>query len=86
MIGILYLCSKIVTKLKMDKKNISSEDKEKAREFYNLGAEAWKNGDMAKAMTLYAESAELDPEGPGAKALEMANEIMSFFDPNQLNP
>lgn len=60
--------------------------KSRALDLYNEGAEAWRHGDRAKAMTLYAESAELDPEGPGAHALEMANDIMSFFDPNQLNP
>lgn len=57
-----------------------------AIEKYEQGAEAWKNGNRAAAMNLYAESAELDPEGPGATALKMSNEIMDFYDKNQFNP
>lgn len=60
--------------------------KAEAQKLFQLGAEAWKKGDKAKAMTLYAESAEILPDGPGAMALKMAQEIMDFFDPNQLNP
>lgn len=60
--------------------------KEEARRLYEEGAEAWKRGHRGVAMTLYAESAALDPDGPGATALAMSNEIMDFFDPNQLNP
>ena len=58
----------------------------RARELYLEGIEAWKRDDRARAMTLYAESAELDPAGPGAHALEMTRDIMNFFDPSQLNP
>ena len=60
--------------------------KDHAIELFHSGAKAWKEGDRATAMTLYAESAALDPDGPGKHALDMANEIMDFFDPNQLNP
>lgn len=57
-----------------------------AAELYRQGAEAWKKGDRAKAMTLYSRSAELDPDGPGVQALNMTREIMSFFNPDQFNP
>lgn len=59
---------------------------EKARELYLQGQQAWKDGQKARAMTLFGESVALDPEGPGKTALEMCRKIMSFFDPNQLNP
>ena len=62
------------------------EIRKKARELYMEGVEAWKRDDRARAMTLYGESAELDPSGPGAHALEMTRDIMNFFDPSQLNP
>ncbi len=64
----------------------SGDSLKRARELYLAGVEAWKHDDRARAMTLYAESAELDPTGPGAHALEMARDIMNFFDPSQLNP
>lgn len=72
----------------MDKSQINSAEKASAaaQELFELGAEAWKKGDRGKAMSFYSRSAELNPEGPGARALEMANEIMNFYDKNQLNP
>lgn len=57
-----------------------------AEKLYREGVEAWRRGERGRAMSLYAESAELDPDGPARHALEMADDIMSFFDPNQLNP
>ncbi|MCH5219960.1 MAG: tetratricopeptide repeat protein [Muribaculaceae bacterium] len=57
-----------------------------AHKYYVEGAEAWRNGDRKRAMTLYSMSANLNPDGPGAQALKMTEDIMSFFDPNQLNP
>ena len=38
------------------------------------------------AITAYERSAALDPEGPGATALEMTRDIMDFYDTNQFNP
>jgi len=40
----------------------------------------------AAAITAYERSAALDPEGPGATALEMTRDIMDFYDTNQFNP
>lgn len=57
-----------------------------AEKLYREGVEAWRRGERGRAMSLYAESAELDPDGPARHALEMADDIMSFFDPNQFNP
>lgn len=75
----------------MDKyQNITPERTEenirRAEELYEEGKLAWKKGDRGRAMSLYAEAAELDPDGPGAHALEMSRDIMDFFDPSQLNP
>lgn len=77
---------KITLKMDKNQKNTDENSRLRARQLYEQGAEAWKYGDRAKAMTLYAKSAEIDPEGPGVQALKMTNEIMDFFDPNQLNP
>ncbi len=75
----------------MEKSQINTPQNEpdvkaRAREMYLKGADAWQRGDRAAAITLYAESAELDPDGPGAQALEMSNRIMAFYDKNQYNP
>lgn len=70
--------------------NLQTKDDEaatkKAVELYQQGAEAWKKGYRAQAMTLYSESARLDPDGPGAAALEMSQNIMNFYDRDRYNP
>ena len=53
---------------------------------YELGRLYWKKGDKAKAITHYGHSAEFDPQGPGAIALEQARSIMNFYNPDLLNP
>ena len=57
-----------------------------AVELYRRGQRAWQHGDRAAAITAYERSAALDPEGPGATALEMTRDIMDFYDTNQFNP
>lgn len=59
---------------------------DKAVQLFELGAQAWKEGDRAKAIALYTESAQIDPEGPGAQALQMTQRIMDFYDKQQFNP
>ena len=61
-------------------------NKEKAKLLYEEGAKEWKNGNKARAITLYGESARLDPDGPGTQALAFSKEIMDFYDKNQFNP
>lgn len=72
----------------MDKhQNLMPENaKDEAIRLYNEGAEAWRKGERGRAISLYAHSAELDPDGPGAQALEMSQRIMDFYDKSQLNP
>lgn len=57
-----------------------------AVELYHWGRRAWQHGDRAAAITAYERSAALDPDGPGATALEMTRDIMDFYDTNQFNP
>ena len=70
----------------INKKNTTQTDKKRAQNLFQEGAKAWQQGERGKAMTLYAQSAELDPEGPGTHALKMAQDIMAFYDTNRLNP
>lgn len=66
--------------------NSEEENSTRAVELYHQGAEMWRKGDRAAAITAYTESAALDPTGPGATALELTRSIMNFYDTNQFNP
>lgn len=66
--------------------NGAAESRVRAVELYRQGRRAWQHGDRAAAITAYERSAALDPEGPGATALEMTRDIMDFYDTNQFNP
>ncbi len=46
----------------------------------------WRMGRKSEALAAYALSAELDPDGPASRAIELASEIDSFFNPDLLNP
>ena len=63
-----------------------NEKKAQARVHYERGRRFWQQGERGKAISEYNAAVALDPESPAATALQMANDIMDFFDPNQLNP
>lgn len=67
-------------------KKVSSSPSEEARQHYLRGRELWRQGDRGGAITEYNKAVALDPKSPARTALAMANEILDFFDPNQLNP
>ncbi len=46
----------------------------------------WKLGRKADAMSDYAAAADLDPSSPAAAALEMARDIMDFYNHDLYNP
>ena len=53
--------------------------------FYLLG-NAWrKKGNWQMAMNNYLEAVHLNPESPAAQALEIANEILAFFNKDMYN-
>ncbi|GFI13179.1 hypothetical protein IMSAGC008_00707 [Muribaculaceae bacterium] len=53
---------------------------------YMRGRIAWKRGMRREAITLYEESAEIEPEGEAATALEQAHAIMAFYNKDLYNP
>lgn len=53
---------------------------------YTRGRLRWKLGRKTDAMSDYAASVALDPESPAAAALQMARDIMNFYDHNLYNP
>ena len=53
--------------------------------FYLLG-NAWrKKGDWQRAINNYLEAVHLDPESPAAQALDIANEILAFYNKDMYN-
>ena len=53
--------------------------------FYLLG-NAWrKKGNWQMAMNNYLEAVHLNPESPAARALEIANEILAFYNKDMYN-
>ena len=53
--------------------------------FYMLG-NAWrKKGNWQMAMNNYLEAVHLNPESPAAQALDIANEILAFFNKDMYN-
>ncbi len=61
--------------------SIITENPENADAFFERGKLYWR-----AATTDYAHSASLQPDGPAARALEMARDIESYFNPDLLNP
>ena len=53
--------------------------------FYLLG-NAWrKKGSWQMAMNNYLEAVHLNPESPAQQALEIANEILAFYNKDMYN-
>ena len=53
--------------------------------YYLLG-NAWrKKGNWKMAMNNYLEAIRLNPESPAAQALEIANEILDFYNKDMYN-
>ena len=65
---------------------ITAEQKAEALRHYQLGRSLWQQGRRGEAMTEYNISLSLDPGSPAKAALEMANDIMDFFDRDLYNP
>lgn len=53
---------------------------------YLRGKILWRLGRRSEAMGAYGASAELEPDGPASRALELARDIDSFFNPDIFNP
>ena len=53
--------------------------------YYLLG-NAWrKKGNWQMAMNNYVEAVRLNPDSPAAQALEIANEILDFYNKDMYN-
>lgn len=66
--------------------SLITEEPANAEALFERGKLYWRTGNRSAATTDYAHSASLKPDGPAARALEMARDIESFFNPDLLNP
>ncbi|MDE5567778.1 MAG: tetratricopeptide repeat protein [Muribaculaceae bacterium] len=62
------------------------EDTPSADLFYQRGRLLWKLGRKTEAMSDYGRAVELDAESPAATALELAREVMNFYNKDLYNP
>ncbi len=54
--------------------------------FYQRGRLMWKLGNKTDAMSDYGRAVELDPKSPAAAALDLAREVMNFYNKDLYNP
>jgi len=53
--------------------------------FYLLGNAYRKKGNWQMAMNNYLEAVHLNPDSPASRALEIANEILDFYNKDMYN-
>ena len=53
--------------------------------FYLLGNAHRKKGNWQMAINNYLEAVNLNPESPAARALEIANDILEFYNKDMYN-
>lgn len=59
---------------------------EEAEAYYLRGRLKWKLGQKTEAMSDYNKAVAIDPKSPAATALEMANNVMDFYNHDMYNP
>lgn len=53
---------------------------------FERGKLLWKVGRKADAMSDYAAAVQIDPSSPAATALQMARDVMDFYNRDLYNP
>lgn len=54
--------------------------------FYERGRLLWKLGRKTDAMSDYSKAVSIDPKSPAAVALQMACDVMDFYNHDLYNP
>jgi len=62
------------------------ESRATAELYYTRGKLYWRLGDRAAAMTDFNSAVALDPTSPARIYLNMANDIMDFYNTDLYNP
>lgn len=63
-----------------------AENPDNASLLFERGKLYWKNGRKAAAMTDFNAAITLDPQSNARQWLEMANDIMDFYNSDLYNP
>lgn len=53
---------------------------------YILGRLHWQRGEHADAVSCYRKAIAHNPDSPAKHALEIANSVFNFYNPDLLNP
>ncbi len=62
------------------------QDVDDAELWYERGRVYWRLGRKGDAISDYEEAVFLDPESPAKHALQLARDVMDFYNPDLLNP
>lgn len=62
------------------------QDAADAELWYERGRVYWRLGRKGDAISDYEEAVYLDPESPARHALQLARDVMDFYNPDLLNP
>ncbi len=62
------------------------QDADDAELWYERGRVYWRLGRKGDAISDYEEAVFLDPESPAKHALQLARDVMDFYNPDLLNP
>lgn len=54
--------------------------------YYTLGRVYWQMDCRADAVNCYRKALDLNPQSPARYALEIANDVFDFFNPDMFNP
>lgn len=72
---------------KMCREELSTESgRNDATLWFQYGKTLWTLGRRNEAETAFRMAVELDPDSPARVALDMSEDIASFFNPDILNP
>lgn len=65
-----------------DHHDMDSEDEV----YYTAGRLCWKFGRQADAISFYRKAVAVNPDSQACHALEIAEDVLGFFNPDLLNP
>ncbi|MDE5635494.1 MAG: tetratricopeptide repeat protein, partial [Muribaculaceae bacterium] len=54
--------------------------------YYTAGRLCWQLGRQADAMGFYRRALAVNPDSPARYAMEMAKDVLDFYNPDLLNP
>ena len=67
-------------------RKLVTENPQDDNSYYAMGRLYWQLGDHSEAVNCYRRAVEINPDSPARHALELANDVFDFFNPDLLNP